>query len=302
MSLTSTEQALLQAGIDAIPPVFASDDRVKEDLSAMAKMVGVAVAVGTGMLERIKVGTATVDTAGVDWLDLVAEDYGTNRANDETDAVCRKRMRQTPKGVVRTELIELAQEIVTASGVNGTVAMVEMPRDAAYFGSWTNDEGVGGTFAVVASGVMKFTPTTGFKDGYPPCWIGRSGEITSSAITLAGSANPENDGQFTITGLDDDGVTISNTGVAVTDTEVFWSVIRFNYQGVPLDGAGKAYFSRGYRMWRGQPITGLGERSAINGIIMILPVGCTDSTRRSVLEMLRQRAAAGVIKLVEYAR
>ena len=313
---TTYEAELFAAGLNAIPPVFRDNARLLEDLHMLAKQAAVAKAVAAGMLARAWVGTATIDTGwtdeasptphavlGPDWLDFLAGDYGTHRAAGETDAVCRTRIRKVPSGVIRRELIAMAQAIVDAAGVTGQVAMLEMPRDAAYFGEYATDTGTGGTFTAGS-----FTPTTGFADGHPPFWRGESGRVAyglldvGSQITFTGAANPVNDGTFNITGLSGDAVTFAG-GAAGGDSGVTWSIARIyggRYSGQSLAG-GRTFFSRGWRMWRGQPANGIGGHKSIAGIILILPSGCTGSTRASVLEMLRQRAGAGVIKRVELA-
>ena len=189
---TTYEAELFAAGLNAIPPVFRDNARLLEDLHMLAKQAAVAKAVAAGMLARAWVGTATIDTGwtdeasptphavnGPDWLDFLAGDYGTHRAAGETDAVCRARQRSVPSGVIRKELLKMAQDIVTAAGVTGTVAMLEMPRDAAYFGEYATDTGTGGTFA---SG--SFTPTTGFADGHPPFWRGESGRVAYGLLDV----------------------------------------------------------------------------------------------------------------------
>lgn len=296
---------MLAAGLSAIPPVFRDDARTLEDIKMLAQQAAVAKAVGVSMLLRIGVSTASADTGwtdpsgaaitGPDWLNFLAGDYGTSRANGETDAICRTRMRSVPLGVIRSELLSLAQTIVDAAGVVGTVAMDEMPRDSAFLGEWTNDTGTGGTFA---SG--SFTPTVRFAAGHPPFWSGESGRTGDSYITFTGATNPGNNGTFQITRLAGDAACFVG-GLAGGDPTVTWTITRFSkgrYPNSPMTG-GRAFFSRGHRMWRGQPANGLGTGKGVAGIIMILPYGCTASTKASVVEMLRQRAAGGVIKRVE---
>ena len=299
-SASSYEADIMQAGLMAIPRVFRDSARMQEDLHMLARQFGAVRAVGVNMLARAWVGTASVDASGPDWLDFLANDYGTSRASGETDSALRIRMRTVPRGVVRSELLELAQDIVDAAGVVGTVAMVEMPRDAAYFGSWTPDTGTGGTF-LAESGGIRFTPTTGFAVGHPPYWGGESSRVAKSFVTFAGSAESTNDGTFEILGLKDDGVLFANgSEVDDNDATVTWTIDRRTAKNASMTG-GKAFFSRGHRMWRGKPIGSTETHGkGIGGIIMILPYGCTASTRLSVLETLRQRASAGVIKRVEY--
>jgi hypothetical protein len=302
MSLSADALVLLKVGTDAIPSVFRDDARTLEDLHAMAAMMGDVQGHGRDMLARVRVETASVDTGwtdadgnpviGPDWLNLLAGDYGTSRQNAETDPTLRTRMRTTQPGVIRRELLGLAQAIVDAAGVVGMVEMVEMPRDAASIGTWASDYGTGGTFAIV-SGQMKFTPTPPVRFAYPPFFEGLSGCIASASITFSGSAG--NDGTFPVTGLDDDGVLYVNSGgLAGVDSGAAWSTSRVEVGGGVVESHVMAYLDRGYRCWKAPQ-----QGHTICGIIVILPFGCTDSTRRSVQEMLRQHAAGGVIKLVE---
>ena len=312
MTLDATAIALLQVGLDAIPPIFRDDARVMDDLHALAAMAGKTQSVGSDMLARVLVETASVDTGwtdpithaainGPDWLDLLAGDYGTSRQYGEPDATLRPRMRTTPTGVIRREILALAQAIVDASGVVGdAVAMVEMPRDEAHVRVWGGDDaGTGGVFSTV-SGKMCFTPTTPF--AYPPCVVGISGGIAEVSITLSGCSSGGNDGTFLVEDLDGNGAVFTNgSGVAGADATASWSTARGEIGGGFMDGYAMAFCDRGYRAWLapgGLAPDGVSHPS-LSGIILILPYGCTDSTRRSVQEMLRQRGAAGVVKRVE---
>ena len=304
------EADLLQAGLKAIAPVFRDSARLQEDLHMLARQAGATMAVATNMLARAWVGTASTDADGTDWLDFLAKDFGTGRQNDEPDVILRIRLRtrSASRGVIRSELLALAMSIVRASGVaTGDVTMVEMPRDAAYFGQWTADSGTGGTFEAVTGGVS-FTPMAGFAPGHPPCWANESGIVQSSDITFTSATSSGNDGKFTISAMNVDGAVFTNANaVAGVDAAVTWKVERRTWRGpsgpgLSEGGGGRAYFSRGCRMWRGKYPESSGHTTGTTGmagIIMILPIGCTDDTARSVLEMLRQRAAGGVIKRVE---
>jgi hypothetical protein len=287
----------------AIAPVFRDSARMQEDLHMLARQFGAVRTVGANMLARAWVGTASIDADGTDWLDFLAKDFGTGRQASEIDAMVRLRMRSTPGAVIRAELLALATSIVRSSGVaTGTITMIEMPRDAAYFGQWTADSGTAGNFETITGGV-RFTPTAGFAPGHPPCWVGESGIVRSSDITFASATDAGNDGKFTITAMSEDGVVFTNASAVVrNDSAVTWKVERRNWRGtvgLSEGGGGRAYFSRGYRMWRGKYPGSTSRTTGMAGIILILPSACTPETARSVLEMLRQRAAGGVIKRVE---
>ena len=297
MTLDADGLSLLEVGKDAIPPIFRDDARVLDDLHAMAAMVAKAEQVGRTMLQRITIEQASVDAGGEDWLDLDAGDYGTSRQYGETDATLRTRMRTTPAGVIRKEILALAQAIVDASGVVGdAVAMVEMPRDEAHVGAWAgvSSWSTGGVFATVA-GKMKFTPTHPF--AYPPCVVGISGGIAEITLTLSGCASGGNDGTFVVEDISGNGAIYTNgSGAAGTDATAVWSTARGEVGGGDMDGYAMAFCDRGYRAWFAP---GDVSKQSLSGVILILPYGCTDSTRRSVQEMLRQRVAAGVVKRVE---
>jgi hypothetical protein len=295
VSLDADGLALLKIGTDALPPVFRDDARVLDDLHGLAAMASKVQKVGRDMLARAMVETASIDVGGADWLGFLAGDYGTGRQENETDPVLRSRMRATPAGVIRSELLALAQAIVDAAGVVGTVAMVELPRDEAYAGTWGQDTGTGGVFVSLGGDAMKFTPTVRF--AYPPFFDKLPGIIESSSITFSGCVAAGNNSTFPVTGLDHNAVLFTNSlGVSSTDTVVTWATNRIERGGGIVEGRPMAYADRGYRIWRGlNPTT----KRSLAGMILILPFGCTDSTRKSVLEMLRQRAAGGVVKQVE---
>ena len=295
MALDADGLELLEVGQSAIPPVFRDSARVQDDLHALAAMAAKTIQVGRTMLDRVLVEEASVDAGGEDWLDLLAGDYGTGRQYGETNAVLRERMRTVPAGVIRSEVLALAQAIVDAASVSGTVAMVEMPRDQAHASEWVADGATnGGVFSIV-SGKMRFTPTTPF--AYPPCAVGLSGGIDDVEITFSGCASAGNDGTFSVEDIDGEGVIYTNaSGVAESDATAVWGTERIEVEGGAVDGFAMAFADRGYRVWYAP---GQASMQSLSGVIGIIPYGSTDAVRRSVQEMLRQRVAAGVVKLVE---
>jgi hypothetical protein len=246
-------------------------------------------------------------TLGPDWLEEHAEDRGTHRANGETDTLLRQRVRTPPDAITRRALLDLSQKLVDASGVTGTVGMVELPRDAAYLGKYTQDTGTGGVFTKSSTGdVMTFVPTVPF--AYPPFFGGISGRVKTTQIVLSGSSSSGNDGSFQITGLvpanDTEGwptltgaTFVNVNGVAGADATVTWHTERHDYHGALMDGFARCFADRGYRAWRANSVEG--GKKAMGGMILILPYGTTEGTRLSVREMLRKFKAAGFLALVE---
>ena len=132
--------------------------------------------------------------------------------------------------------------------------------------------------------------------------------MNATNIVISGAASSGNDGTFEITGLvsanDTEGwptltgATFTNTnGVAGADATISWQTERLDHHGAVMDGHGRAYVNRGYRVWRGQTLAG--GRKAMGGMILILPYGTTEGTRLAVREMLRKFKAAGFAALVE---
>lgn len=323
MALDAVEQELYDFAMASMPPWYKARARSKEEVSAMAKQKGAVKKLASYWLGMCLIGQATGPQAktsgwdadwltpiasgmlGPDWLELHAGDQGTRRAGGEPDAVLRQRLVTPPDAITRAALLRLAQAIVTAAGVSGTVDMVEFPRDAAYLGTYSQNTGTGGTFLRTGD-VVTFIPTVPF--AYPPYFAGVSGRVKGTRIAISGAASAGNDGTFDITGMvvanDGEGdptltgVTFTNiNGVAGADAGAAWATERLDYHGSVMDGHGRAFVNRGYRVWRGQSVSG--AKKAMGGVLLILPYGTTDSTRRTVAEMLRTSKAAGFAGIVE---
>lgn len=326
MSLDATEQELYDFAIAAMPDWYKELDRTKEELYALAKIFGSVKKVVAYWFDMAMIGTATGPdakdtdwdtdwavaipggTLGPDWLEFHAEDRGTRRANGEIDAVMRERLRTAPDAVTRDAILAAAQAVVDAQtdpSVVGDVDMVEFPRDAAYLGTYTQDTGTGGTFGKVDS-LMSFYPATAF--AYPPYFGNISGRVKTTQITFSGCDDPNNDGTFEIIGLgaldDGDGyptITVvfytNASGAAAVDAGLTWATERLNWQDVVIDGHGRAYVNRGFRVWRGQSATG--QKKAMGGVLLLLPYETTEGTRLAVREQLRQIKAAGIAGIVQ---
>jgi hypothetical protein len=101
-----------------------------------------------------------------------------------------------------------------------------------------------------------------------------------------------------ITGLDGDAITYQNPGGLAdpADGVVIWVVKKYDRDGNILDGFDDSYFGDTMPPSGAAPTDRMAD---INTLVIILPFGCTEGTRKSVEEMLRQKKGAGVAALVE---
>jgi hypothetical protein len=294
MALTDDEQELFDLAARGLPTWYSSDDRANEYLGAVAKMFGSARIIIDHWLGQLTlIQTATVDPdEEPDWLEQHARDRGTHRQNGESDGQLIFRLRNFEDLITRPALLAAAQAMVDAASIVGTVAMVEFPRDLAYFGTFIGF-GSDGAFTIerLAGDQCRFTPEDGY-EGYPrPPFQRAPGIAPVFKLTISTGGGP-NDGTFTITGLDGDSILYDNpTGVDDTVApDSVWSVERYEVGGVAeSDGWARAYFGRGYRMGRTPP----------QKIIVILPYDASEALAASVREMLRQKAAGGIRIAVE---
>jgi hypothetical protein len=291
MALDSQEQDFMDFALAALPRWMRSDDVF---LRGAAKMFGQVRAQSDYWFGQTLISDATGPTTGQpDWLNQHARDRGTSRQNGESDQALRQRIRNVPDALTRDSLLAAANAILASESISGTVAMVELPRDGAFSGSWaaaTSIGGTGGTFALGSSNQVLFTPTTlpwpvvPFRD---PSVVRR---VQNYKLVLSSATAPANDGAFsTVALLDNAAIFVNASGVAGTDPAVAWKVEKLDYRGNELDGFHMAYSGRGWRSSRARPPK----------IILILPYGSTASTQVSIQEMLRQKKAAGVTYVVE---
>lgn len=314
MALDSVEQELFDFAWGAMPRWYKARERASEEIAMFAKVMGAVKKTLMYWFQQAYIQTATRATGSdPDWLELHAQDRGTHLADGESNAVSRLRISQIPEAVTWPEIRDAAQAIVDEAGVTGTVALVELPKDAAYLGELTQDTGTGGTFSSLPGSATDkvFVPTVPFKfRPYRATTVtaGIAGWWHSARITIFDCAHPINDGAYPITGLvaadDADGdptltgvVFTGNTGaVDEADPTCSWYIDRLEYHGAVIDGTARAFVNRGFRIWRGSNDV---NRCANGGIVVILPYGCTESHRLSVREMLRQKMAAGFRVIVE---
>jgi hypothetical protein len=209
-ALTTEQQEMLDLGLNTIPVIFRSAGRQREEMVGFAVQAAALKSAVSDLLDMALLGTATSDTA--DWPDLIAQDYGTRRMNGESTETMRIRVPASPTGVIRSEILQAIQDILAGAGITGTVGMVELPRDAAYAGTWRRDAAsTGGTFSVVCEFVPAAPPAKPFAAG--------------GSIVFSNSGSSGNDGTFTISAVPTSaGVLFTNaTAASAVDAATRWT-------------------------------------------------------------------------------
>ena len=285
-TLTTSEQEILDFATGALPAWVRQPDEV---LASAAKSVAMAQAHGEYLFSQALITSAIGPTAdSPDWLDQHARDRGTSRQAGESDPVLATRLRVVPDAITRLALLDAANAILVAAGVVGSAVMLELPRDAAFLGSFTALTGTGGTFAQAGT-ISKFTPTV-LPWSVPPFQATGVTPVRSWQLVISGAASSGNNGTRTITGLDGNAAMVTNaSGVAGADPTVTWKAQRLDVAGNVTDGFHRVYLSRGYRLTQRRPFE----------IIVILPFGTTVGVQNSVRESLRLKKAAGYKLTVE---
>lgn len=289
MALTSEEQTFFDFAKDALPAWIRDGD---EFLFGAAKMFGGVKATIDYLFGQALISTAVGATATTpDWLDQHARDRGTGRRNGEGTPTLRSRLRNTPDALTRAALLANANAILVASGGSADAALLELPRDAAFWGTFDAMTGVGGTFTAPVANIQAFTPDVPFarppRDGTDQGW--------DWILTTTGAADPNNDvAAAPITSLSGNAAKYTNAaGSADGDATVVWTAEKRRWSGivtpVVADGRARFYWGRGYRLKNPRPMM----------LIMILPFGTSAGTAAAVLEMMRQTKAAGFVARVE---
>lgn len=283
MAFTATEQALYDFAKSSLPGWFFTVPRAEEVLGAFVKIFDAARQVIADNADRTLIENAT----GI-WLDLHALDRGTYRQDGETDEALRARIRNVEDAVSRPALLAATEAILAADGVLDPPSMVEVKRDGAFLGQFSPQTGTGGTFTDLGGGLFSFEPDTPFQ---APVEVGfeRSGAQGNPRLTIAGAADPANDGTFEVTALEGNAVVFSNVGAAGADAAASWTLAKYDVEGNSREGRARAYLSRGYRLRKQRPPT----------VILILPYGTTAGVEASVRDMIRTKKAAGVVAFIE---
>lgn len=289
MALTDDEQELYDFAHDALPHWIKRDD---EFLTAAAKTFG-----GPGgpreliayLFDQTLITHATGPGVGTpDWLNQHARDRGTSRQAGEDDPALQQRLRLSPDALTRQAVLDAANGILAAAGVSGTAAMLELPRDGAFAGKYTQLAGVGGTF-VQAGTVSQFTPAD-LPWPVPPFTAPTVAPGQTWQLVISGAASGGNNGTRTITGLLDNAALVTNgAGAAGADPTVVWAARRLDVTGNVTDGFARAYVGRGFRASTSRPFK----------ILIILPFGTDAGTAASVLASIRGKKAAGFGVIVE---
>ncbi|HSR79110.1 MAG TPA: hypothetical protein VLN57_21230 [Xanthobacteraceae bacterium] len=284
-TLTTAEQELLDFATGALPSWVRSPDEV---LASAAKTIAMARAQGDYLFSQALITQATGATATTpDWLDQHARDRGTSRQAGETDPMLQQRLRVIPDAITRQAILDAANAILAAAGVAGSAALLELPRDAAWLGTYTALTGTGGTFVQVGT-ISKFTPTALWT--VPPFQAANVTPQASWQLVISGAASSGNNGTRAITGLEGNAALVANTsGVAGADATVTWRAQRLDALGNVTDGHARSFVGRGWRVITPRPFT----------LLVILPFGTSAGVAASVAESVRLKKAAGYRVIVE---
>lgn len=285
MAFSAEEQKIFDFAKSALPKWYFQDSaRAEEEFGAFVKSFDGSRAQIKAYFDQSLIAGA--DGTGADYLNQHAKDRGTSRRDSETDPGLRLRLKNIEDALTRPLLIQQAQVIIDDVPIVGTVAMVELRRDKAFFGDSVADGGGGGTFELLTGIEMKFTPSAGFA---LPVLVEfeESGMWGPPNAVFSLSTSSGNNGTFAVKRLDGDGVVYDNAS-GVAEAAAVWKLNKRDIDGNERDGRARAYFSRGYRMG-----------SEGTAIIMILPFGCTTVVSDAVEEAVRQKKGAGVLLIVE---
>lgn len=286
MAYTADEQRIYDFVKGSLPDWFFTLDGADEFMGALVKAVDTARA--HRQLWRDQTYILDADGSGPDWLNEHAKDRDTRRQVDEDDDTLKERLRRYADALTRPAILAATQLVMTAGGAAGTAYMVDVRRDCAFFGDYTEQTGTGGTIATVSGNVRTFTPDDPFA---LPIEVGfaRSGSQGNPRLVISGAASGGNDGTFEVTGLVGNAVQYTNaTAVAGADAALTWRVRKYDVDGNNREGRARAYFDRGYRFGTGGPM-----------FVVILPFGTPDAVFESVRDMVRQIKAGGVRAIVE---
>lgn len=270
--------------LNALPKWFSNRDRSFENVKAFAEIFQDAQDQSDFWRTQAAILTAVGATPGEpDWLSQHAVDRDTRRQENETDPALRDRIRTFPDALNLVTLQDTVQSIVDAEGIIGTSELYELRPNRAFFAPLLVQGGTGGTFTGTAPD-MFFQPDAGFQKLNP-----KYDGVTSHVLSIFSAASGGNDGGFVIDDIVGDSLAYQNgPGVAEVDAGAIWVIRKLDASFNALDGRQQAYLSRGYRLG-----------TDVATLMVILPFGCTEATRLSVIEALRPKKGAGVKVIVE---
>lgn len=276
-------QNYIDHALNALPKWFSDRDRPFENIKAFAEIFQRVEdqTLFWKALSFIKTAVGPV-TGQPDWLNQHAVDRGTGRQSGESDQALQDRLRSFSDALSIAVLLAAAQQIVDAAGVVGTVTMLELRPNRAFFTDLQPQQGAGGTFSGTPPD-MVWSPIL------IPYQIEQKYDGTDHyALTISGANSPGNDGTFVVDSLVGDGIAYQNaSGVAEVDA-ADWELNRVDADGNILETFRQSYFSRGHR---------IGTQRA--SLVVMLPYGCTPAISAAVAEALRLKKGAGVQVLVE---
>lgn len=283
---SAEEQDLLTWLLSSIPRWFWLDDPRFSSQELWASVVKSLVGVQRQGEDWVR--DTFILTATDVWLNAHARDRDTGRQESESDSALRERLRTIPDVVTRPALLRTINQILVGSGITDEAAMLELPKDGAWLGTYLAMSGFGGTFTQVGT-TTGFVPTT-LPWPAPPFQGVDVVPPINYKLVISGAASAANDGTRVITGLDGDAALVTNgLGVAEIDPIVTWRVDHYDQDDNLLDGFGRSYCGRGWRCARRRPFR----------MIIILPFGTTAGIQASVEEAVRQQKAGGFAAIVE---
>ncbi|MCP3669251.1 MAG: hypothetical protein GY814_02215 [Gammaproteobacteria bacterium] len=207
----------------------------------------------------------------------------------------RERIRSFSNVLSYEALLDYIQGIVTASGLTGDVALLELKQNKTFSLVHSDQSGTGGQFTDLGDEEdgFAFEPTDGVTLSN---MLNPTPKETYLNVSTATSA--ANDGTFLVDGAYESGPSYDNAaGVAETDPLATWRL--FNKD---LDGQDVTTFHDGFFY---DPTTAGGDQAGYRMtdqeqvIIVILPFGCTQTLVYSVLDGLSLIKGAGIKVLVE---
>ena len=286
MAYSADQQKIYDFVKGALPDWAFTLDGIDEFVGALVIAVDAAREQRAIWLDQAFIGTA--DGVGPDWLNEHAKDRATRRQVGEDTPTLRERLRRYADALTRPVLIAATQAVMDAAGAAGAPVMVDVRRDCAHFGDYTEQSGTGGTFATVSGTARKFTPTVAFATPIEVNFA-RSGSQGNPRLVISGAADASNNGTHTVTDLVGDAVQYTDAAAAAgADPTVTWKLRQYDVDGNDRTGRARAYFNRGYRFGCGGPM-----------FVMILPFGTPAAVGLAVADMLRQIKAGGVRYAVE---